>query len=188
MAVVGSRRATAKGLAEAKSVTSKIVKRDVTVVSGLALGIDTIAHRTTIKNGGSTIAVLGTGVDRYATKRNRALQDLIGTEHLLVTQFPPATPPWPGNFPRRNRVMALLADATVIVEATEASGTMHHGWEAIRLGRPVLFPSSFASASPPAWVLDMIKYGATVLEEGTLDRVIDEMPCRSVESLVFEAG
>ncbi len=188
MAVVGSRRATAKGLAEAKAVTSRLVERDVTVVSGLALGIDAVAHRTAIKNGGSTIAVLGTGVDRYATERNRALQDLIGTEHLLVTQFPPAIPPRPGNFPRRNRVMALLADATVIVEATEASGTMHHGWEAIRLGRPVLFPSSFANASPPAWVLDMIKYGATVLEEGTLDRVINEMPCRSAESVVFEAG
>ena len=188
MAVVGSRRATARGLAEAKSVASKLVKRDVTVVSGLALGVDTVAHQTAIENGGGTIAVLGTGVDRYATARNRALQDLIGTEHLLVSQFAPAIPPRPANFPRRNRVMALLADATVIVEATEASGTMHHGWEAIRLGRPVLFPSSFANGSPPAWVLDMIKYGATVLEEGTLDRVIDEMPCRSVESLVFEAG
>ena len=81
--------------------------------------------------------------------------------------------------------MALLADAIVIVEATEASGTMHLGWEAIRLGCPVLFPSSFANASPPAWVPDMIKYGATVLEEGTLDRVLGEMPIRSNEPLLF---
>lgn len=185
IAVVGARRATTKGLADAESIVRRLVERDVVVVSGLALGIDTVAHRTAIESGGRTIAVLGTGVDCYATERNRALQDLVGTEHLLVSQFAPTTPPRPSNFPRRNRVMALLADAIVIVEATEASGTMHLGWEAIRLGRPVLFPSSFANASPPAWVPDMIKYGATVLEEGTLDRVLGEMPIRSNEPLLL---
>lgn len=183
--MVGARRATTKGLAEAESISRGLVERDVVVVSGLALGIDTVAHRTAIEGGGGTIVVLGTGVDRYATERNRALQDLVGAEHLLVSQFPPATPARPSNFPRRNRLVALLADAIVIVEATEASGTMHLGWEAIRLGRPVLFPSSFANASPPAWVPDMIKYGATVLEEGTLDRVLGEMPSRSGEPLLF---
>lgn len=185
VAVVGARQATTKGLTEAESITGRLVERDVVVVSGLALGIDTVAHRTAIEGGGRTIAVLGTGVDRYATERNRALQDLVGAEHLLVSQFPPATPARPSNFPHRNRLVALLADAIVIVEATEASGTMHLGWEAIRLGRPVLFPSSFANASPPAWVPDMIKYGATVLEEGTLDRVLGEMPSRSGEPLLF---
>ena len=185
VAVVGSRRATAQGLAQAEAVTRQLIKRDVVVVSGLALGIDTIAHNTAIKGGGETIAVLGSGLDRYATGRNRELQDLIATRHLLVSQFPPGTPPQRANFPRRNKVMALVADATIIVEAAEVSGTMHQGWKAIRLGRPVLFPSSFANGSPPTWVQEMVKYGATVLEEGTLDRVIDDMPYRSVESLVF---
>ena len=185
VAVVGSSRATALGLAQAEAVTRQLIKRDVVVVSALALGIDTIAHKTAIKDGGETIAVLASGLDRYATGRNRALQDLIATRHLLVSQFPPGTPPQRANFPRRNKVMALVADATIIVEAAEASGTMHQGWEAIRLGRPVLFPSSFANGSPSTWVQEMVKYGATVLEEGTLDRVINDMPYRSVESLVF---
>lgn len=185
VAVVGSRRATAQGLAYAEAVTRQLIERDVVVVSGLALGIDTIAHKTAIEGGGKTIAVLGSGLDRYATGSNRELQDLIATAHLLVSQFPPGTPPQPANFPRRNKVMALVADATIIVEAAEVSGTMHQGWEAIRLGRPVLFPSSFAKGSPPAWVQEMIKYGATVLEEGTLGRVIDHMPDRSIERLVF---
>lgn len=185
VAVVGSRQATAQGRARAEAITRELIHRDVVVVSGLALGIDTVAHQTAITGGGSTIAVLGSGVDRYATGSNRALQDLIGTEHLLMSQFPPGTPPLRGNFPQRNKVMALVADATIIVEAAEASGTMHQGWEAIRLGRPVLFPQSLASTSPPRWVQEMIKYGATVLEEGTLGRVIDHMPYRSIESLAF---
>lgn len=86
--------------------------------------------------------------------------------------------------------MALLADATVIVEATEASGTMHHGWEAIRLGRPVLFPSSFRECVAPR-VGPRYDQSSTVpqcLKRETLERVIDEMSCRSVESLVLQAG
>lgn len=78
-----------------------------------------------------------------------------------------------------------MTDATIIIEAAEVSGTMHQGWEAIRLGRPVLFPRSFVNGSPPTWVQEMIKYGATVLEEGTLGRVIDHMPYRGSESLAF---
>lgn len=185
VAVVGSRRATAQGLAQAEAITRELIRRKVVVVSGLALGIDTVAHRTAVAGGASTIAVLGSGVDRYATERNRGLQDLIGAEHLLMSQFPPGTPPQRGNFPQRNKVMALVADATIIVEAAEASGTMHQGWEAIRLGRPVLFPHSFANTSPPTWVQEMIKYGATVLEDGTLGRVLDHMPYRSLEPLPF---
>ena len=80
--------------------------------------------------------------------------------------------------------MALIADATIIVEATGNSGTRHQGWEAIRLGRPVLFPTSFVAKPVPAWPRQMIDYGATVLDEGTLGRVLDEMPYRSPDLFV----
>jgi len=130
VAVVGSRRASPEGLELAKRITVELVRQDVTVVSGLALGIDTVAHRTALACGGKTVAVLGTAISQYAVERNRSLQDEIGAHGLLVSQFPCGDAPHRSNFPRRNRTMALLSDATVIVEAGERSGTRHMGWEA----------------------------------------------------------
>ena len=189
VAIVGSRRASDDGLARTSEIACELVEGGVTIVSGLALGVDTVAHQTALQCGGNTIAVLGTGLDQYATAHNRELQDRIGDEHLLMSQFSEGTPIHRRNFPLRNRVMALVADATIIVEAEETSGTERQGWEAIRLGRPVLFPESFAT-SAPAWVGKMIEYGATVLEPETLGLVLNELPyrserCRSSESLVF---
>lgn len=184
VAVVGSRRASGDGLARAAEIAEELVDADVVVVSGLALGIDTVAHQTAIDCGGSTIAVLATGLEQYATSRNRELQDKIGADHLLMSQFPEGTTVHRSNFPRRNKVMALVADATIIVEAQEKSGTIHQGWEAIRLGKPVLFPDFFAT-SAPTWARKMIDYGATVLEPNTLELVMDDLPYRSPDSFVF---
>ena len=177
IAVVGSRNATAAGLSQARQLTQELAESDVTVVSGLALGIDTVAHQTAIECGAGTIAVLGTSLDRYATHQNRQLQDQIGQDHLLLSQFPDGTQPQRHHFPQRNKVMALVADATIIVEATESSGTRHQGWEAIRLGRPVLFPQSLM-AKAPEWSTELVKYGAIVLDQGTLAGVLDEIPYR----------
>lgn len=78
--------------------------------------------------------------------------------------------------------MALLADATIIVEAGETSGTRHQGWEAIRLGRPVLFPKGFLTPSAPSWAEEMISYGAFAFDRNTLPFVLEDLPYRSVES------
>lgn len=184
VAVVGSRRASSDALARTAEIVEDLVEGGVVVVSGLALGVDTVAHQTAIDCGGKTIAVLATGLDQYATARNRELQDKIGNDHLLISQFAEGTSVHRGNFPRRNKVMALVSDATIIVEAEEKSGTKHQGWEAIRLARPVLFPESFA-ATAPEWGKEMIHYGATVLEPETLGFVMDELPIRQADSLVF---
>lgn len=184
VAVVGSRRASDAALAHTSEIVEELVEGGVIVVSGLALGVDTVAHQTAIDCGGNTIAVLATGLDQYATARNRELQDKIGNDHLLISQFAERTPVHRSNFPRRNKVMALVSDATIIVEAEEKSGTMHQGWEAIRLGRPVLFPKSFATTAP-AWANEMIDYGATVLDSEVLGLVMNELPIRSADSLVF---
>ena len=178
VAVVGSRRASRQGLEWTRLVTEALVERDVTVVSGLAMGIDTVAHRTALARGGNTVAVLGTGLDRYAVARNRGLQDEIGERGLLVSQFRTGSTPRRSNFPRRNRTMALLADATLIVEAGENSGTRHMGWEAIRLGRPVLFLRRFVAAASASWPAEMIKYGAFAFDANTLPLVLDELPHR----------
>ena len=182
IAVVGSRRASAEGLELARRITEMLVSHGVTVVSGLALGIDTVAHESAINNGGRTIGVLGTSLDRYAVMRNRSLQDAIGEMHLLVSQFPCGQPPHRSNFPLRNKTMALLSDATLIVEAATNSGTRHQGWEAIRLGRPVLFPKRSLERQSPEWADEMIRYGAFSFDARTLPLVLDDLPSRCVGS------
>ena len=88
IAVVGSRRASSEGLELARRITEMLVSHGVTVVSGLALGIDTVAHETAMTNGRGTVRVQGTSLDRYAVPRNRSLQAAIGERHLLASQFP----------------------------------------------------------------------------------------------------
>ena len=183
VAVVGSRRASRQGLEWTRLVTEALVAHDVTVVSGLALGIDTVAHRTALDLGGKTVAVLGTGLDQYAVSSNRGLQDEIGERGLLVSQFPTGSTPNRSNFPRRNKTMALLSDATLVVEAAENSGTRHQGWEAIRLGRPVLFLQRFLDGTSAKWPSEMVDYGAFAFDANSLPRVLDDLPYRRADSL-----
>ena len=182
VAVVGSRRASPQGLEWTRLVTEMLVDHDVTVVSGLAMGIDTVAHQTALDRGGKTVAVLGTGLDRYAVASNRGLQDEIGERGLLVSQFPVGSTPNRSNFPRRNKTMALLSHATLVVDATESSGTRHLGWEAIKLGRPVLFLQRFLDRTSAKWPGEMVEYGAFGFDARSLPRVLDDLPYRTVEA------
>ena len=137
VSVVGSRAASKEGLQRAKIIAKNLLKHDIIVVSGLAKGIDTIAHQTAINYGGQTIAVLGTPLNIPYPKENADLLEKIKKEYLAISQFPEGFPTQPKNFPIRNRTMALISDATVIIEASDKSGTRHQGWEALRLGREV---------------------------------------------------
>lgn len=175
VSIVGSRDASDVGLARARKLSRMLVERGVVVVSGLAKGIDTVAHRTAIEHGGRTIAVLGTAVDVYFPKENRDLQDEIARDHLLVSQFPVGSSGGKARFPMRNRTMALISDATVIIEAGEKSGTIHQGWEALRLGRSLYILESLAEAGHK-WTSDMIKYGAAVLSEDTIAEFFESLP------------
>jgi DNA processing protein len=165
VSIVGSRRASDEGLRRAARLARFLVGHDVTVVSGLAEGIDAAAHRAAIEHGGRTIAVIGTGLDQAYPPRHRELQNLIARDHLVVSQFPNGTPPRKGNFPQRNRTMALISDATVIVEAGETSGTLHQGWEALRLGRPLFLMRSLVDREDVTWPAKMMEYGARKLGE-----------------------
>ncbi len=178
VAVVGSRRASVQGLEWARRITEMLVSHGVTVVSGLALGIDTVAHQVAIDQGGRTVGVLGTGLDRCTPVRNRGLQEVIGENHLLVSQFPSGQVPQRSNFPRRNKLMALLSGATLIVEAATNSGTRHQGWEALRLGRSVLFPKRSLERQAPAWADKMIRAGAVGFDARTLPLVLDDLSRR----------
>ncbi len=162
--VIGTRNPSLVGQSAAREYSAFLAKNGVIVVSGLAMGIDTIAHRTAIDERGRTIAVLGTPLDQSSPRSNAALQREIGEKHLLVSQFPPGSSVTRASFPQRNRTMALLSDATIIIEAGDGSGTLHQGWEALRLGRP-LFILRQVLSSGHDWPSKMLDYGAMTLSE-----------------------
>lgn len=176
VAVVGSRKASDAGLKRTKQFAEALVRHGITVVSGLAEGIDTVAHETAIRMGGRTIAVLGTPLDKAHPAKNRELLEVIKRDHLAVSQFPEGYPYKKENFPRRNRTMALVSDATVIVEAGEKSGTRHQGWEALRLGRLVFIMRNVAEDPKLTWPKEMIGYGAQVLSHEDLPEILYDIP------------
>jgi len=164
VAVIGTRNPTALGVARTRKLVRALVAHRVVIVSGLAAGVDTIAHTETIRLGGRTIAVIGTPIDEAFPKSNAALQHQLATDHLVVSEFPPGSAVSRGNFPRRNRTMALIADASVIIEAGETSGTLSQGWEALRLGRPLFILRSLLDGRL-SWPAQMVQYGALPLDQ-----------------------
>ena len=179
VAIIGSRKASTQGLARARKLATWLCERAIVVVSGLAAGIDTAAHQVTLAAGGRTIAVLGTPLDQVYPKTNTDLQHQIMREHLCISQFPAGSPIQRQNFPRRNRTMALLADATVIIEATDTSGSLSQGWEALRLGRGLFVAKSVTEDATVSWPHKMLYYGARVLSDETLDTLFDFLPHRT---------
>jgi DNA processing protein len=161
IAVVGTRKPSSEGIELTKRLVEELVKEKVIVVSGLARGIDTVAHTTAIERGGRTIAVLGTPLNVFYPPENKALQLHIMREHMVISQFPLGSPVSKRNFPMRNRTMALISDATVIIEAGEQSGTIYQGWECLRLGRPFLIHASLKDLT---WVRRMTEHGAHLFE------------------------
>lgn len=165
VSVIGTREPTEKGIKDAEDITRILVGKNVLVVSGLAAGIDAVAHRTVIDLKGSTVAVLGTPLNRSYPRQNAGLQEEIASNHLVISQFPAECPITRKNFVVRNKTMALISDATVIVEAGDSSGSLHQGWETVRLGRPLFMTKAVASNQRLSWPEKMIQYGAMVLSD-----------------------
>ncbi len=182
VSIVGSRAASREGMLRAAKLAKLLVDEGIVVVSGLAKGIDTSSHVSAMKNGGKTIGVIGTAIDRYYPAENRELQDAIADSNLLLSQFAPGERTFPSSFTQCNRTMALIADATVIVEASEKSGTIHQGWEAIRLGRPLFIMKSLVDADLK-WVKDMMHYGASLLSDDTIEDLLGAVPLRVAEDI-----
>src|SRR5580692_5126305 len=137
VSVVGSRRASHAGRALAADVAVELVRRGFVVMSGLAAGIDATAHECAMHAGGRTIAVIGTSLDQAYPRHHAELQARIARDHLVCSPFETGTPMAPWHFPMRNRIMARLALAMVLVEADEKSGTRHQIRECLGVGRPV---------------------------------------------------
>ena len=186
LAVVGSRNATPQGLANSESFAAALSRAGLTVVSGLALGVDTSAHRGGLGGPGSTVAVVGTGADRVYPARNRELARRIAEEGLILSEFPLGTPALAGNFPRRNRVISGLARGVLVVEAALRSGSLITARLAAEQGRDVFaLPGSIHSPLSKGCHL-LIKQGAKLVDEAK--DVLDELGLQTDSREAAAAG
>jgi DNA processing protein len=167
LAIVGSRNATAQGMANAEAFARALSAAGYTIVSGQALGIDSAAHRGGLAGPGSTIAVIGTGADIVYPARNRDLAHAIAADGLIVSEFAIGTPALAANFPRRNRIISALARGVLVVEAALRSGSLITARLAGEQGRDVFaIPGSIHSPLSKGCHL-LIKQGAKLVDSAT---------------------
>jgi DNA processing protein len=187
VAIVGSRRCSTYGRNVAEKLSRELAERGVTIISGLARGIDSAAHRGALDGRGLTVAVMGTGLDAVYPKENQKLAARIVEQGALVTEFPLATPPVSQNFPFRNRVISGLALGVMVVEGAERSGSLITARLAYEQGRDVFaVPGNVTSAKSfgPNY---LIKDGAKLVQ--TWRDVIEEFPAESkAKILAAERG
>ncbi len=182
-AIVGSRNATRQGLIDAEGFARSLSDAGLVIVSGLALGIDAAAHRGGLAGSSSSIAVVGTGLDRVYPAANRKLAHDIVASGVMVSEFALGTAPSPGNFPRRNRIISGLAQGVLVVEAATKSGSLITARLGLEQGREVFaIPGSIHSPQSKGchW---LIKQGAKLVESA--DDIIEEL---GLQPLPGEAG
>ncbi|CCN16709.1 DNA-processing protein DprA [Bordetella bronchiseptica] len=171
VAVVGTRKVSGDGAARTRKLVRELVKRDFTIVSGLAQGVDTIAHTTAIDNGGRTIAVIGTPISEVYPKENADLQRRLASEYLVVSQVPVLRYRAQGAhinrffFPERNKTMSAMTEATIIVEASETSGTLTQARAALAQGRKLFILESNFHNPAITWPEKFEKLGAIRVRE-----------------------
>jgi DNA processing protein len=187
LAVVGTRRATVYGREATRSLVGGLAAGGVTIVSGLAHGIDTFAHRTALEAGGRTIAVLGSGVDIIYPAENRKLAGLITTNGVVVSEYPLGTQPEGGNFPRRNRIISGLSLGVLVVEGSKRSGAMITADYAAEQGREIFAVPGNILSPKSAGPNQLIQQGAKlvttigdILEELNLTMVTEQAEAREI--------
>ncbi|HSD01416.1 MAG TPA: DNA-processing protein DprA [Gaiellales bacterium] len=165
LAIVGARRAGAPALALARRLAAFAAGSGVCVVSGLALGVDAAGHQGALDAGEPTLAVLGCGPDVAYPRTNAGLHRRILETGLVLSEYPPGTPPAPWRFPARNRLIAALADAVLVVEARARSGALITADHALDLGRDVLAVPGWAGSPAAAGTNGLLKAGAGMVED-----------------------
>ena len=186
IAVVGARQASELGRRFAFSLSSRLAARGLAVISGLALGVDGAAHEGSLRGGGPTVAVLGTGLDVVYPAAHRHLSERIVETGVLLTEFPPGTGPDKNHFPRRNRLVSGLSQGVVVVEAGERSGSLITARLALEQGREV-----FAVPGPPGLpgsrgVNRLLKDGAQLLE--SVEDIFSALPWLSADGKAESAS
>jgi len=165
--VVGTRNITAYGKKVTNSIVSELVVSDLTIVSGLARGVDSIAHQQTINDGGRTIAVLGNGIDFVYPPENKKLADMICEKGSVISEFSIGTNPDAGNFPQRNRIISGLSHGTVVIEAGNRSGAILTALNAVDQNREVFAVPGRLTDKMSIGCNRLIRNGATPAESGS---------------------
>lgn len=165
IAVVGSRNMTHYGASVAEGIARDLAGMGFTIVSGMARGIDSLAHRAALHAGGRTIAVLGSGVDVPYPPENKTLMERIAECGCILSEFPPGSPPDRENFPKRNRIISGLSLGVVVVEATTDSGALITARHAVEQGREVFAVPGNVSSEHSAGPNDLIRKGALLVRD-----------------------
>ena len=174
IAIVGSRKATDYGLKTAENLAEQLVQSGITVVSGMALGIDAAAHRGAIRGGGKTIAVFACGVTNPHPRSNINLYREILKNGAVVSEYPLGMPPYPGNFPARNRIISGLSLGSLIVEANVKSGSLITADFALEQGRDVFAVPGNINSPSSMGTNNLIKNGAKLVH--CVDDILSELP------------
>nr|WP_295828335.1 DNA-processing protein DprA [uncultured Azospirillum sp.] len=169
VSIIGTRKVSREGAARARRLARELTQAGVVVVSGLAEGVDTEALQSAIDEGGRTVAVIGTPLDKAYPAQNKRLQERIWRDHLLVSQFSSGERVFKANFPRRNRLMATLSDASVVIEASDTSGTLHQAAECARLGRWLFIAKSVVDDPKLNWPKKFLSHPTCVVLSSTSD-------------------
>jgi DNA processing protein len=173
VALVGTRHASTYGREVAQVLASELARHGITVVSGLALGVDTVAHRAAIDAGGRTVAVLGSGLDQMYPPQNRGLAQAIVDQGAVISDYPLGTRPDAGNFPPRNRIISGLSRGVVVIEAGERSGALITAKFAAEQGRDVFAVPGSILHPGSAGCNGLIQQGATPLL--SVDDVLEQL-------------
>jgi len=171
IAVIGSRDNSNYGEDSTKKICKGLVKENIIIVSGLAKGIDAIAHKCCLDNNGKTIAVIGNGFDTIYPKENEELYKLIEERGLIISEYPPKVNPDSFNFPKRNRIIAGLSDGVVVIEAKEKSGTMNTVAHALEDGKQIFCVPERSNSN--SGCNKLIKEGAKLVE--TAQDILEEL-------------
>jgi DNA processing protein len=190
VAVVGSRKFTSYGKQATEEIARDLAKSGITVVSGLALGIDSIAHKTTIESGGKTIAILGCGIERqniYPAINMMLSENIIQSGGCVISEHPIGTPPYKSNFPQRNRIISGISLGTLIVEAAEKSGALITAQCALEQNREVFAVPGPITSQASFGTNNLIKMGAhpttsaqDILDSLNLKQAIDFTIAREI--------
>jgi len=174
VAVVGSRKPSPYGQIAAQRLSAELAQYGFTVVSGLARGVDSLAHQGALRAGGRTIAVLGSGINVVYPPEHRRLYEAIRAQGAVVSEFPFDTKPDRWNFPRRNRIISGLTLGTLVVEASDQSGSLHTARHALEQGREVFAVPGRIDVPSSRGTNNLIKRGAKLVEG--IDDILEEFP------------
>lgn len=188
MSVVGSRNMSPAGEAMAQDAVRILAERGLTVIAGLAEGIDTIAHQTALELGARTVAVIGTGIRQCYPTVNRHLQDQIADVGLVISQFYPDAPPSRTSFPLRNGTMSGYGMATIVIEASERSGTRIQARKAAEHGRPVILSRKVAEGTEWGRNIAQNPWVYVVGSRADLEHAVDEIESEPAVELLKELG